>query len=105
MRSLLTLLGALLVGALVLLGIGGIVYHLFREGGLIARGLGALWDKTYEAPLITIVLIIAAIIVFRALHTIQIGGTRNSKVPDFVLFAFIAAGIFFLGRLLTAGSI
>ena len=50
-------------------------------------------------------LIIAGIFVFKTLHSAQIGGKRNSRIPDFVLFAFIAVGIFFLGRLLTTGQI
>jgi hypothetical protein len=72
---------------------------------LISQGLGALWNAQYQAPVITAVLIVAAIFVFRALHKAQIGGKRESKIPDFVLFAFIATGIFFLGRLITIGQI
>lgn len=105
MKKILTLLSMLFVGALILLGIGGIAYHLFRDQGWLARGLGALWEAQYEAPIITTVLIVAAFFVFRALYKTEIGGKRDSKVPDFVLFAFIATGIFFLGRLLTTGHI
>lgn len=106
MKSLLTTIGTLFVGALILLGIGGIFYHLFRDGGWFSQGLGALWRAQYQAPVITIILIIAAIFVFRTLYTSQqIGGKRDSKIPDFVLFAFIATGIFFLGRLITTGQI
>ncbi len=105
MKAILTTLGAFLVGGLILLGIGGIVYHLFREDGWFSQGLGALWRAQYQAPVMTIILIIAAIFVFRSLYTAQIGGKRESKIPDFVLFAFIATGIFFLGRLITTGQI
>ncbi len=105
MKSLLTTLGSLLVGALIMLGIGGTAYHLFRENGLLSQGMGALWSAQYEAPVMTVVLIIAAIFVFKALHGMQIGNKRESKIPDFILFAFIATGIFFLGRLLTSGHI
>lgn len=105
MKPLFTLLGAILVGTLILLGIGGAAYHLFRDDGWISQGLGALWNAQYQAPVITVVLIVAAIFVFRALYRAQIGGKRNSKLPDLVLFAFIIAGIYFLGRLLATGSI
>lgn len=97
--------GSLLVGALILLGIGGIVYHLFRDDGWIAKGLGALWEAHYQAPIMTIILIVAALFVVKTLHSAQIGGKRENKIPDFVLFAFIATGIFFLGRLITTGQI
>jgi len=105
MRALLTLLGSLLVGGLVLLGIGGIVYHLFRDGGWMSQGLGILWEAHYQAPIMTLILVIAAFFVFKALHSAQTGTTRDSKLPDFVLFTFIAVGIFFFGRWLTTGHI
>jgi|LNFM01.1.fsa_nt_gb nitric oxide reductase large subunit len=105
MKSLLTTLGSLLVGALIMLGIGGTAYHLFRENGLLSRGLGALWSAQYEAPMMVVVLIIAAFFVVKALRGAQVGDKRDSKIPDFILFAFIATGIFFLGRLLTSGHI
>ncbi len=105
MRALFTLLGSLLVGALIMLGIGGVAYHLFREDGWMSRGLGALWDAQYEAPVMTLVLIIAALFVIKALHSAQIGGQRSSKLPDLILFTFIAIGIFFFGRWLTTGHI
>jgi hypothetical protein len=31
----------------VLLGIGGVTYHLFREDGWLSQGLGALWEAHY----------------------------------------------------------
>jgi hypothetical protein len=105
MKALFTLLGSLLVGALIMLGIGGVAYHLFRENGWMSQGLGALWDAQYEAPVMTLVLIVAALFVIKALHSAQIGGERSSKLPDLVLFTFIAIGIFFFGRWLTSGHI
>lgn len=105
MKSLLTTLGSLLVGGLIMLGIGGIAYHLFRDNGWISQGLGALWDAQFQAPVMTVILVVAAIFVFKALRGAQVGNKRESKIPDFILFAFIATGIFFLGRLLTSGHI
>jgi hypothetical protein len=90
MKALFTLLGSLLVGGLVLLGIGGVAYHLFRENGLLSQGMGALWEAHYEAPVLTIVLIVAAFFVFKTLHSAQIGGKRESKIPA---FSFSAAGL------------
>ena len=105
MKSLLTLLGSIMVGGLVLLGICGIVYHLFREGGWISQGLGALWNAHYEAPIMTLVLVVSAFFVIKTLLAKQIGGKPESKLPDFILFTFIAVGIFFFGRWLTTGHI
>lgn len=104
MPPLVTLLGSILAGVLVLLGIVGVSYHLFRDDGLISRGLGALWDAHYQTPVMIIILIFAAIYVVKAMHSAQIGGKRESKIPDLMLIAFIAIGAFFLSRLLTTGE-
>ena len=53
----------------------------------------------------TLTLLIAGFLVFKSLHTAQVGNTRESKIPDFVMFTFIAIGIFFFGRWLTSGHI
>lgn len=105
MKNLITTLGTVFVGVLILLGIGGMAYHLIRDDGWISQGLGALWRAQYQAPVITIILIVAAIFVGRMLYTAQIGEKRESKIPDLILYLFIATGIFFLGRLILTGEI
>lgn len=105
MSPLVSTLVAVLVGALILLGIGGIAFHLFREGGWLSQGMDALWEAQYQSPLLTIALIIVALFVIRTLHSAQLGGKRESKLPDFVLYTFIATGIYFLGRLIITGQI
>ena len=62
MKNIFSTLGSFLIGGLILLGIGGMAYHLFRDEGLISQGLGALWKAQYQAPLMTIILIIAGIL-------------------------------------------
>lgn len=105
MKNLITTLGTVFVGALILLGIGGMAYHLIRDEGWISQGLGALWRAQYQAPVMTIILIAAAIFVGRMLYTAQIGQKRESKIPDMILYLFIATGLFFLGRLIFTGQI
>jgi len=105
MRAIFTMIGSVLVGALVLLGIGGLVFHMFRDDGWVAQGLGAIWEAQYKAPLMTVILIVAGLFVVRQLHSAQIGGKRGSVVPDLVLLTFVATGIYFLGRLISNGEI
>jgi hypothetical protein len=105
MKNLITTLGTVFVGALILLGIGGIAYHMVRDEGWISQGLGALWRAQYQAPVMTIILIVAAIFVGRMLYTAQIGAQRKSKIPDLLLYIFIATGLYFLGRLIFTGEI
>lgn len=105
MKAILNMAGAVVVGSLILLGIGGIVFHLFRDDGWIAKGLGAIWEAQYQAPMTTIALIVAALFVVRMLHSAQIGGKRGSAIPDLILYTFIATGIYFLYRLIATGQL
>lgn len=105
MKALFTLIGSLLVGALTLLGIGGSAYHIFRDDGLLSRGLGALWEAHYQAPMLTLVLVVAIFFVFKTLHSAQIGNQRKSILPDIVMFIFLGVGVLLFGRLLMTGEI
>ncbi len=105
MKNLFTTVGTVFVGALIILGIGGISYHLFRDDGWFAQGLGALWRAQYQAPVLTITLIVAAIFFGRMIYTAQIGAKRESKIPDLLLYIFIATGLYFLGHLILTGEI
>ncbi len=105
MKTILNTLGAFFVGGLIILGIGGIAYHLVRENGWFAQGLDALWRAQYQAPVTTIILIAAAIFVGRMLYTVRIGAKRENKIADLLLYIFIATGVFFLGRLILTGEI
>lgn len=105
MRAVLTMAGAVLVGALILLGIGGIAYHLFRDDGWLAQGLSAIWEAQYQAPITTIVLIVAALFVIRMLHSAQIGAKRGGAIADLFLYTFIATGIYFLYRIVATGQL
>ena len=103
--KLLTILGAVLVGAVVLLGIGGMAFHLFRDDGLIEKGVGALWEAQYQAPVLTIVLTLTAIYLGKIFYDSKFASKRDSKIPDLVLFAFVALGLFFVYRLIVTGNI
>ena len=105
MRAALTMAGAVLVGALIFLGIGGIAYHMFRNDGWLSQGLSAIWEAQYQAPVTTIVLIVAGLFIIRMLHSAQIGGKRGSVIPDLFLYTFIATGIYFLYRLASIGQL
>jgi hypothetical protein len=103
--KLLTILGAVLAGTLVLLGMGGTAYHMFRDGGLIEQGLGVLWEAQYHAPVMTIITVLAGIYVAKIIYDSQIGNKRNSKIPDLVMLIFVGIGIFLLYRLIVTGKI
>jgi hypothetical protein len=88
--------------ALILVGIGGISYELFREGGWIETLLGTLWNVGTRHTLIVIPVVIAALILFSnrkrkgtAVHGVH---GRSSKLPDMVLYTIMAAGLYYTVR-------
>lgn len=105
MGPIFTVIGSMLVGALALLGIGGLVFHMFRDDGWISKGMSAIWEAQYQAPMTTITLIVAALFIIRMMHSAQIGGKRSSALPDLILYIFIATGIYFLYRLAATGEL
>ena len=105
MKEALIYLQSLAVMALVLMGLTGISYNLFREGGWIENVLGNVWGYTMQYPLIVIFVIVAAILLgswWRHDHK-----TRGHKrlAPTIVLYLIMAAGAFFIGRLILYGKL
>jgi hypothetical protein len=88
--------------ALILAGIGGLSYELFREGGWIETLLGTLWNIGTRHTLIVIPVVIAAAILFNsrkrkgnAVHGVH---GRSSRLPDMVLYTIMAAGAYYTAR-------
>jgi hypothetical protein len=105
MGAALTMLGSMVVGALTLLGIAGTAYHLFREDGLLSRAAGALWAAQYEAPATVLLILLAAVFVFKGLAKAHEAERGKSNLANIILFIFIITGAVFLGRFLMTGSI
>lgn len=90
---------------LVLFGIGGFSYHLFKDGGWVEAIIGNVWDVGVEYPLITIPVIIAAIFLGRMWSLQRMVHGRTSKVPDLFIYALMAAGVVFVGRWFVYGTL
>ena len=52
---------------LVLFGIGGFSYHLFRDNGWVETALGNLWSASIQYPLIALPVIVGAVFIFLSL--------------------------------------
>jgi hypothetical protein len=93
------------VVGLVLFGIGGFSYHLFRDGGWVEAVIGNVWDVGVQYPLITIPVIIAALFLGRMWSQQRIGHGRVRTVPDLFIYALMAAGVVFIGRWYMYGTL
>jgi hypothetical protein len=90
---------------LVLFGIGGFSYHLFRDEGWVEAVIGNVWDVGVQYPLITIPVIIAALFLGRMWSQQRLIHGRTSKVPDLFIYALMAAGVVFIGRWFMYGTL
>jgi hypothetical protein len=83
---------------LVLFGIGGFSYHLFRDNGWVETMAGNLWDVSVQYPLIALPVIVAAVFLGKTWNAARIAHGRTTKLPDLVIYALMAAGAVFIGR-------
>lgn len=90
---------------LVLAGIGGISYHLFKEEGWIEMALGNILDIHVQYPLIAIPLTIAAILLGKMWRDNRLARGRHSKIPDLFIYGLMAAGVYFIGYYAIYGSL
>ncbi|HEX9687128.1 MAG TPA: hypothetical protein VGA25_14890 [Burkholderiales bacterium] len=89
---------------LVLFGIGGFSYHLFRDNGWIEIALGNLWGVSVHYPLIALPVIVGAIYLGKLWNQSRIAHGRSTKLPDLVIYTLMASGAVFIGRYLWLGN-
>ena len=105
MREILIYLESFVVMMLVLTGLAGISFNLFRDGGWIERGLGNVWDYTMKYPLIVIFVAAAALVLARWWrHDYSTRGYQR-LAPTIVLYTIMAAGVYFIGHFALYGTL
>jgi hypothetical protein len=105
LKLILDFLQSFVIVVLVISGLGGLLYHTFRQAGWGS----AMMDKMFELYLlhpgimipVTIVAVIAGAVYYdyRTAH-----GKFNKKYASYVLYTLMAAGVFFLGRYALRGT-
>ena len=90
--------------ALVLAGLGGVSYSMFKEGGWIATIFDKFVDFQFASPMIAIPVTIGAAVVGKMWYDHQIAKGHTSKMPDVLIYVIMAAGVYFLWRFFTTGS-
>jgi len=103
LKQVLVALEAIITLALVVVAIVGISYHTVREGGWLSQGFGKISDIYINYPLIGIAATVAAIFGFRAWHSRKLHGQRT-KFYDYIIYALMALGIYFIGHYVITGE-
>lgn len=105
MKQIVEFLESFVIVGLVLAGIAGISYNLFRDEGWIEAALGNIWDFNVQYPLIAIPVTIAAIVMFRLWSRDRVIHGKTSKLPNLMLYALVIAGAYYIGRYAITGSL
>lgn len=92
---------AMLRMGLMLVGIFGITFELFRENGWISKLLGDLIDSTAN-----MLLIVVALLGLWLLNRIfsSPGKSETTRAGDIPMYAMMAVGAFYIYRLITSGG-
>ena len=103
MKQILVVLEAMVTLVLVVVAIAGVAYHSFREEGWVSQGFGKISAAYINHPLIALAVTIAAFFAFRAWRNRKIRGERT-KFFDYVVYALMAVGIYFVGHYTLTGQ-
>jgi hypothetical protein len=105
LKRLVEYLESFVVVGLVLAGVGGISYSVFRDGGWMERFFGNLWTVGTGNLIVAATVLIAAVSLFKLWHGSTPIHTKTSIIPNLVLYALMAAGVYFVGRYAITGTV
>ena len=88
---------------LLLAGIGGVAWHMFKEDGWLGRILGRIWDIQMQNPVVAIPATLALLFIGKLWYDHNRAKGRTSKLPDFLIYVIMAAGLYFIYQFLTQG--
>lgn len=104
MKQIIEYVNSFITITLVLAGLGGVSYNIFREGGWAGSIFGKLVDVQLENPIIAIPVTIGAVFVGKMWYDHQVEHGKTSRLPDIMIYVIMAAGVFFLYRFFSTGS-
>jgi hypothetical protein len=89
---------------LVLFGLGGISFNLFREDGWIEQIFGDIWEISIQYPLIAIPMIVGGALLGSMWRDHRIARGQRSKIPTYIVYLMMVAGIYYIWVLARTGS-
>jgi len=90
---------------LVLAGIGGISFHLFRDDGWLEMAFGNIFELHVQYPLIAIPVTFAAIIMIRMWRQNLLAHGKLRQLPNIFIYTLMAVGVYFIGYFWINGSL
>lgn len=91
--------------ALILAGIGGVAYNMFKENGWLGAILGKVWDAQLENPLVAIPVTIAVLFIGKMWYDHNRATGHTSKLPNVLIYVIMATGVYFIYQLAVNGTL
>jgi hypothetical protein len=83
---------------LVLAGIGGISYEMFKHNGWLEMIFGKIWGFQLDHPAVAIPVTIAVVVIGKLWYDHKRAKGYTSRLPDVLIYAVMAAGVYFIWR-------
>ena len=90
---------------LVIMGIGGVAYNMFKENGWLGTILGSIWSAQLQHPAIAIPVTIAVLVIGKLWINHNRATGHTSKLPDMLIYVVMGAGAYFIWQLVVNGSL
>ncbi|MGH8744498.1 MAG: hypothetical protein ACREUY_09500 [Burkholderiales bacterium] len=84
--------------SLALAGVVGLAYKIFKPGGWLARVMSEVWDLQMNYSYLTIPVLLGVIALGSYLFSDIV--QQKNKLGNFITYAFMALGLFFIVRVL-----
>ena len=104
MKQVLDYVNSIVTVTLILAGLGGVSYNLFKENGWLGLILGKWWSAQMEHPMIALPVTVAVLVIGKLWIDHNRAHGKTSKVPDVAIYVIMATGVFFLYRLVVHGT-
>ena len=88
---------------LILAGIGGLAYHMFKEGGWLGMIFGKIWDVQMANPVVAIPVTLAILFIGQLWYDNARAKGHASKLPDTLIYVIMAAGVYFIYEFISQG--
>jgi amino acid permease len=86
---------------LILAGLGGVSYHMFKENGWLGIIFGKFVDIQVGYPMIAIPVTLAAVFFGKMWFDHNRAKGHTSKLPNVLIYVIMAAGVYFIWEFLT----
>lgn len=88
----------ILAFGLMLTGITGLSWEVFREGGWGERVLGATWQATIHKPMVMLPVVIGAVALLALFMRGRLTVGKGNPFSDAFVYVLMALGVYFIYR-------